>query len=338
MINIKMIVPITFFVAVCVALSGIPIASGNIQYPTDSRKMQFIESAMSIPKSSSLDLIEDISESLKSRLELLRAAKKTEKRSIELLEEYLRLAHISEEKCNSQHAGGLVFLLHCHQHEPESLSFSYIQEIATRQFKLCLPIWDREFADAIHSIDESDRDKMERLLDQMMQIKFKNEEQPSKPYNNALLRKLIPNPPASAILLFMVSLDPREERIPVDENLKNLSFDWDKFQGVYGDFVLRLCSNVCESLDSSSKIFKSAFDYNIETDRYGYNNPLRDHWLASKMICCSIKRSHEKMAASGKDVFMKSTFDKLTIQEEIMIPNEPGLDELVAFGQALGDD
>lgn len=332
--------------ALIVTLLATATSAGDIQYPTSSLEIKFIDSATRRPsaspseeKDSPPDLVEDVSRSLRAQLELLRSVKGHDERSVELLEQYLKLANINEENCKLPYADELVFVLHVHQHDPDSNAFKYAQEVATRQFKLCLAGWDGEFAEAIDSIDESYRERMDRLLDQMMTIKFKNErQQPSRPYKKEQLRQLISNPPASAILLFMVSLDTREVRIPVDENLKNLRFKWSDFQKVYEDMVLRMCYVVCDTLEPSSLVFRRVFDYNIESSRYENVNHRRDIWMANKMICCSIKKSHEEIAKTGEDVFMKSTFDKLTIQEEIMIDNQPGLDELIAFGQTLDED
>lgn len=324
------------------AVSGIfnPFRSKDtitVKYPTNSREIELINSAMETEKDSPRDGIEASLESLRARLEQLQHFGSKDERASFLLEIYLGLSKINEENCTLEHADYLVLLLHIHQHEPESNSFKYLQEITIRQFQLCLPKWDQEFAEAVESIDYGDRMKMEMLLDQMMQIKFKNEEQPSRPYKRVLLRRLIANPPASAILLFMTTQDPGERRLPVDGNLKNHSFKMDDFRKIYSDFVLGLCTNVCNSLENAAKIFRPANDYNLERKDYIVSYHHRDTWIANMMIGCSIKRSHERMAQTGHDNFLESTFEQLTVEGEIMVENDLGLDELIEFGDTLGD-
>lgn len=232
-----------------------------------------------------------------------------------LLDRYIEISNVKESKCGIEQAAYLVSMVEFHSKKDQHKLEEYLLHYVSEQFIFCRRIWYHKFVDKIKELDQTDWKRAKGLLDDMMAIKMKNSRSfEQHPYSRESLRDVVDQPPAGAIVLFMVR---HKAPMSVDENMKEEWCSMRRFEILYRVYVVKMCERVCETLSPATEIYKYPFDPLLASHfKQIWSDDDVFEWLAIKSIACKIAETHNSKLNGGQDPLLAAAFAELTSSPE----------------------
>lgn len=304
-----------------------------LEYPRDLRDLDYIEQVTSIESNylSDHEIADQVLDKLKAEFSRIQGQVDSSRpeldknhalRNLILLKQYLAIADGFKLNCSQANMSDLLFLIDYHSTSKGSYSLSkYMEKYTLKVYELCKPLWDEIFDKIIKTkLDEWTKANMGRLIDSMVNVKFGTNAKiiPRRPFSRNLLRKLVTEPPASAIVLYLN----RMGEFQVDAKMKNADLTWEDFSFACDNSLIPLCQRVCKTLEGPSRFYINLLNSELghtkeaEVVLFSRMDNYLAEWLANKQICCNIVRSIESSKQGKGSNILEETYKKLVNNSE----------------------